>query len=112
MTVLFFHITSGQRIHISRPPAGERCGATIFYAICETRVITKNVGLATICSLHYTFLGSLAPLKVWFFHITFDQRIHKSRPRPGEGCGATIFYAICDTRVMTKNIATVLPKWA
>ena len=30
----------------------------------------------------------------------------------GQRCGATIFYAIRETRVMTKNIATVLPKWA
>ena len=42
----------------------------------------------------------------------FLKRIHKSRPRVGEHCGATIFYPIRETRVMTKSIATVLPKWA
>ena len=30
----------------------------------------------------------------------------------GKRCGATIFYAICDTRVMTKNTAKVLSKCA
>ena len=29
-----------------------------------------------------------------------------------ERCGATIFYAFCETRVMTKNIAAILPNWA
>ena len=47
-----------------------------------------------------------------FFHSTVDQRIHQTRPRAGERYGATIFYAICDTKVMTKNVATLLPKWA
>ena len=30
----------------------------------------------------------------------------------GQRCGATIICAICETRVMTKNIATALPKSA
>ena len=90
----------------------------MFYAIGGSRVMRKHchgsaqVGLATPCSLHSCFLRSFAPLKAWFFHITFDQRIHKTRPRAGDRCGATTFYAIYETRVMTKNIATVLPKWA